>query len=87
MKFGWKVLIPSSLAWILVVATLRALSANGAPTTVTAIFAGSVVLIVMGLTTLWDRAKEAAKVQPELDLPAPNFPVPKIPTANDAEVR
>lgn len=91
MKFGWKVLIPSSIGWILVVATLRALSSNGASTTVTAIFAGSVVLIVMGLTTLWDRAKQeakyGAKAQSDLDLPAPNFPVPKLPTANDAEVR
>ena len=94
MKFGWKVLIPSSLIWIIVVATLRALSANGASRIVIALFAGGVVFFVMGLASLWDRAKQEAKILPELDVPAPSFPVPKIPnisnmpnTSNQAEAK
>ena len=94
MKFGWKVLIPSSLIWIIVVATLRALSANGASRIVIALFAGGVVFFVMGLASLWDRAKQEAKILPELDVPAPNFPVPKLPnisnmpnTSNQAEAK
>ena len=97
MKFGWKVLIPSSLIWIIVVATLRALSANGASRIVIALFAGGVVFLVMGLASLWDRAKQEAKILPELDVPAPSFPVPKIPnipnisnmpnTSNQAEAK
>jgi len=79
MKFGWKILIPSSLLWIIIVATLRALSTQGAPRIVVAIFAGGVVLLIMALTSLWDRAKQAAKVQPELDVEAPSFPVPTLP--------
>ena len=79
MKFGWKILIPSSLLWIIIVATLRALSTQGAPRIVVAIFAGGVLLLIMALTSLWDRAKQAAKVQPELDVEAPSFPVPTLP--------
>jgi len=80
MKFGWKILIPSSLLWIIIVATLRALSTQGAPRIVVAIFAGGVVLLIMALTSLWDRAKQAAKEQPELDVEAPSFPVPTLPS-------
>ena len=91
MKFGWKVLIPSSIGWILVVSTLRALSANGAPTIVIGIFAGAVVLLVMALTTLWDRAKQNAKLAPEIEVAEPSFPVPRIPSNNslnnNSEVR
>ena len=79
MKFGWKILIPSSLLWIIVVATLRTLSTQGAPRGVVAAFAGVVVLLIMALSTLWDRAKQAAKIEPELDVAAPSFPIPKIP--------
>ena len=79
MKFGWKILIPSSLLWIIIVATLRALSTQGAPRIVVAIFAGGVVLLIMALTSLWDRAKQQAKEQPELDVEAPSFPVPTLP--------
>ena len=79
MKFGWKILIPSSLLWIIIVATLRALSTQGAPRIVVAIFAGGVVLLIMVLTSLWDRAKQSAKEQPELDVEEPSFPVPTLP--------
>ena len=79
MKFGWKILIPSSLIWIIVVATLRALSAEGAPKAVVAAFAGGVVLLVMGLSSLWDKAKEEAKIEPVFDVPAPSFPIPQMP--------
>ena len=85
MKFGWKILIPSSLLWIIVVATLRALSANGTSRIVIALFAGAVVFIVMGLTSLWDRAKQEAKIAPELDVPEPSFPIPKLPNQTEAK--
>ena len=79
MKFGWKILIPSSLLWIIIVATLRALSTQGAPRIVVAIFAGAVVLFIMALTSLWDRAKQQAKEPPLLDVEEPSFPVPTLP--------
>jgi len=85
MKFGWKILIPSSLLWIIVVATLRALSAAGASKFVVAGFAGGVVLLVMALSSAWDKAKESAKIAPELDVEAPSFPVPKLPTQQEVK--
>jgi len=80
MKFGWKILIPSSLLWIIVVATLRALSANGTSRLVIAGFAGGVVLAVMALSSAWDKAKLKSKLPPEFEVDAPSFPVPKLPT-------
>lgn len=87
MKFGWKILIPASILWILVVATLRALSAQGASRIVIALFAGAVVLLVMGLSTLMDRAKAANKAAmwEPIDVPEPSFPVPKLPTNSSAQ--
>jgi NADH-quinone oxidoreductase subunit H len=47
MKFGWKVLIPVNVAWILVVATLRLMTQQGASQFVIAAFTGGVVLAVL----------------------------------------
>jgi NADH-quinone oxidoreductase subunit H len=80
MKFGWKVLIPSSLAWIMILATLRLMSAHNFPRTVVASFTVSVIIVIFLVLTLFDRAKiklEESDVLP--DLPAPSFPVPAIP--------
>jgi NADH-quinone oxidoreductase subunit H len=85
MKFGWKILIPSSLLWIIVVATLRALSANGTSRFVIAGFAGGVVLAVMALSSAWEKAKLKAKLPPEFEVDAPSFPVPKLPTKSEVQ--
>jgi NADH-quinone oxidoreductase subunit H len=80
MQFGWKVLIPVSLLWILVVATLRLISTTSQSRTTTFIFAGVVVLIVMGISTAFDSSKKkrAAEVHPEAA--APSFAVPSLPS-------
>jgi NADH-quinone oxidoreductase subunit H len=80
MKFGWKVLIPSSLAWIMILATLRLMSAHNFPRLVIASFTVGVIIVIFLVLTLFDRAKiklEENDVLP--DLPAPSFPVPAIP--------
>ena len=80
MKFGWKVLIPSSLAWIMILATLRLMSAHNFPRTVVASFTVGVIIVIFLVLTLFDRAKiklEESDMLP--DLPAPSFPVPAIP--------
>ncbi len=43
MKFGWKVLIPVSLFWIMIVATMRVLSLHGASRPTVVAFASGVV--------------------------------------------
>jgi len=83
MKFGWKVLIPVNVAWILVVATLRLLTQQGASQFVIAGFTGAVVLAVLGAMTIYDRSKikteeRANQLEP---MPEPSFPVPALPTS------
>ncbi|CAN2244251.1 NuoH NADH,ubiquinone oxidoreductase subunit 1 (chain H) [Candidatus Planktophila dulcis] len=79
MKFGWKVLIPVSLIWILIVASLRVLQQEGAPRSAILAFAAGVVIIVMAISSLVERNKEKVR---SADLPlgeAPDFPVPSLP--------
>jgi NADH-quinone oxidoreductase subunit H len=80
MQFGWKVLIPVSLLWILVVATLRVISTTGQSRVVTFGFAGVVVLIVLGISTAFENSKNmrASVVHPEPA--APDFAVPSLPS-------
>ena len=82
MKFGWKVLIPFSLVWILVVATLRVMSQQNAPQALIFAFVFTVALLYLAVTSLIDRQKtkiaEAAKI---IDTTQPSFPVPAIPTS------
>ena len=79
MKFGWKVLIPFSLAWIMVVSTLRVMSQQEAPRILIIAFIFSMVLLYLAVTTLVDREKakviKAAKVTNSIE---PDFPVPTI---------
>ena len=79
MQFGWKVLIPVSILWILVVATLRVLSLQGAPRLMVVAFASFVVLLVMLVNIGFDNAK-TKKIKAVVDnAPAPSFAVPELP--------
>jgi NADH-quinone oxidoreductase subunit H len=79
MQFGWKVLIPASLAWIMIVATLRVLSLNGAPRTATIAFASAVVLLVMLVNFGFENAKNKKKNAPFAEVTEPEFAVPELP--------
>ena len=86
MKFGWKVLIPVSLIWILIVASLRVLQQEGAPRSAILAFAAGVVIIVMAISSLVERNKEKVR---SADLPegeAPSFPVPSLPNVQSINV-
>ena len=78
MKFGWKVLIPASLVWILIVATLRVLQHQGANRAVIIAFAGGVVLLLMAVSTFTDRNKKISRA-PLAEGESPDFPVPSLP--------
>jgi NADH-quinone oxidoreductase subunit H len=78
MKFGWKVLIPASLVWILIVATLRVLQQQGANRAVIIAFAGGVVLLLMAVSTFTDRNKKVSRA-PLAQGESPDFPVPSLP--------
>jgi len=85
MKFGWKVLIPVSLVWILIVATLRVLQQEGASRLVVAAFAAGVVLVVMAISSFSDRKKEKSRA-PLPEGEAPDFPVPSLPHVKSTKV-
>ena len=90
MKFGWKVLIPVSIVWIMIVATARALR-NDVTLNNREILIGGAVIIVILLAGSWvvsarqerrDRAEaeaEEAALAAEFDPMAGGFPVPPMP--------
>ena len=80
MKFGWKVLIPFSLLWILIVSTLRVLSQQGAPRAVLIGFSFGIVLLVLAGSSLYESSKKRRIREDAIgEIPAPSFPVPAIP--------
>jgi NADH-quinone oxidoreductase subunit H len=80
MKFGWKVLIPFSLLWIMIVSTLRVLSQQGAPRAVLIGFSFGIVLLVLAASSLFESAKKRRAIEDAIgEFPAPTFPVPAIP--------
>jgi NADH-quinone oxidoreductase subunit H len=83
MKFGWKVLIPVSLFWIMIVATMRVLSLQGASRITVIAFASAIVLIVLLVSAGFDNAKKKSLIVAQSDEVAP-FPVPLIPTGNSS---
>ena len=80
MQFGWKVLIPVSLLWILVVATLRVISTTSQSRVVTFSFAGVVVLMVLGISTAFENSKNKRTSVVHPEPAAPDFAVPSLPS-------
>ena len=87
MKFGWKVLIPVSLVWIVIVASLRVMSQNNTPRAITFAFAAGVVLLILAATSLYDRSQRNNEIEDVIpDFPAPSFPVPQIPSQRSEQL-
>ncbi len=82
MKFGWKVLIPASLVWIMIVATLRTLSSEGASQTVIFAFTFGIVLLVLAGTSVYEKSKKNADARAKDvgEMPEPSFPLPVMPS-------
>ena len=80
MKFGWKVLIPFSLLWILIVSTLRVLSQQGAPRSALIGFSFGIVLLALAVSSLFETSKKRREREDALgEVAEPSFPVPSIP--------
>ena len=86
MKFGWKVLIPVSLVWILIVATLRVLQQQNAPRVAIIAFAAGIVIIVMAISSVFERNKQKVRTTPLPEGGTPNFPVPSLPNVQSINV-
>jgi NADH-quinone oxidoreductase subunit H len=89
MKLGWKVLIPISLAWILFVATVRAMRTNGISLPYLLIGGAVVIAAVLVVFWAWDlsaasklaqaEAAEAARADQQVSDPmAGGYPVPPM---------
>ena len=85
MQFGWKILIPVSIVWILIVATLRLLSMQGAPRLVVVGFASFVVLLIMLVNIGFEKAKKKKDEVVFDEGPAPSFAVPALPIKTESD--
>jgi len=85
MNLGWKVLIPVALAWIMVVATVRALRNEGYEGRWIVLVVGGAVVALALLVVLYRRlrARRAGVAAPDTGTPfdplAGGFPVPPLP--------
>jgi NADH-quinone oxidoreductase subunit H len=90
MKFGWKVLIPVSLVWIMIVAVAKELRSNQDIPTQSLLIAAAVLLVVgVGISyALEIKAKKKMEIEEaraeleanaEFDPFAGGFPVPPMP--------
>jgi len=88
MALGWKILIPLSIVWILLIATIRAWR-NDSHSTAVYVVGGLVLLLILALVTFWDnaaqrRAAELAPDEPDTEYDdegepvARGFPVPPL---------
>jgi NADH-quinone oxidoreductase subunit H len=66
MALGWKILIPFSIVWLLLVATVRALNADNHSPVVYAV-SGVVLVLFVLLLTFWDNGyqKHLARIAPD----------------------
>jgi NADH-quinone oxidoreductase subunit H len=83
MSFGWKRLIPISLAWIIAVATIRAISQEGnfdrRYLLIGIGVAAGIVLVASFFTSEKEPAPEAEIDEPAFDAFAGGYPVPPMP--------
>ena len=80
MKFGWKVLIPVSIVWIMIVSTARVLR-NEVAVTTTEILVGGALLIVLLLAGSWIvQSRQDRKDREEADSDSDGIPEGSAPT-------
>jgi NADH-quinone oxidoreductase subunit H len=85
MALGWKLLIPVSLVWIMIVALLRSAHLEGV---VPGLIAAAVLLVVLVAVTSLRRKAKASRTVPEPPpLDADAFPVPPLPGSSAPTAR
>jgi NADH-quinone oxidoreductase subunit H len=85
MKLGWKVLIPVSVVWLMLVATVRTLRNENYDFADIALYVGAAVLVLLILSFVADMFRERKDAQEAPDEPvafdpmAGGYPVPPLP--------
>jgi len=81
MRFGWKVLIPANLIWILALAGIKTMQNSDLTRTQTLLWLGAAVVVLMAIALLWPSKKEPTPLTPAervAQLPEGSFPVPPL---------
>nr|BFE28202.1 NADH-quinone oxidoreductase subunit NuoH [Actinomadura rugatobispora] len=81
MRLGWKVLMPASLGWILLVATVRALRNEGYDMRQIALYTAIVAGVVLVATVLWELLRGEGDKDEQIVrevTPTAGFPVPPM---------
>ena len=84
MALGWKLLIPVSLVWILVVAVLRTAGLDGVAPNLLA--AAVLLAALVGLSAL-RRRRVLRQTLPVAPAPDGSFPIPPLPTTAEESAR
>jgi len=88
MALGWKILIPVSLAWIMIVAITHSLRTHGYQAWATGLITVGIVVALILLFALWRtlRARTIRKIPQQVVAPAAGaFPVPPLPRKERAD--
>lgn len=81
MHFGWKVLIPAALAWVVVVAFVRKAQTEGVLDANFFLIAAGVMAVVLVATFFWPtKEPEAVAAWPPPEPEDPAYPVPPMPS-------
>jgi NADH-quinone oxidoreductase subunit H len=81
MRFGWKVLIPANLIWILALAGIKTLQSSEMDTRSRLLWVGVPLVVLLLLAFLWPARKEAAKLTVAEQVerrPEGSFPLPPM---------
>ena len=86
MAIGWKVLIPVSLLWIMIVSSTRSLRNQGYTQVATGLITVGAVVALILLFVMWRtvRARNIRKIPPQA-VESGSFPVPPLPTKESAD--
>jgi NADH-quinone oxidoreductase subunit H len=80
MQFGWKMLIPVSLFWIVAVGTIRAISLEGSINRTYLFVAAAVAIVIFIGLSFVPEAQEDAEAADQVDEPTGGYPVPPMPS-------
>ncbi|GAA1587105.1 NADH-quinone oxidoreductase subunit NuoH [Actinoplanes couchii] len=81
MRFGWKVLIPVNLVWILCLAFFKVANSGAISSTTRYVITGVVAVLVLAVAWGWPAPKKAKQLSIEEELhqrPPGSFPVPPM---------